>query len=220
MLAIRTKNTFIEVEKDDSTFSPHSRPRLNSCPAIMDALSTFCDSVSTVDSCDRSQHGQYEDDCKTPMDSLPTHYMVSSPASAMNIFHLTHGEAVAGSDMNASFCRSGSPMNLKNCTWAPNQAFASSFRDPQLNSRRGGSNSKKVFIGGLRHTTSAAMLRSYFSRFGRIKSCGIVIDADGRSKRFGYCEFQSEAAVFKLLLVSKHVLDGISVSIRPYFLRE
>lgn len=86
--------------------------------------------------------------------------------------------------------------------------------------RNGTRNNKKVFIGGLKQSTEQASLRQYFSRFGSIVSCGIVKDYKGMSKRFGYCEFSNESSVTKLLSRAKHEVDGVTVSVRLYCLRD
>lgn len=55
----------------------------------------------------------------------------------------------------------------------------------------------KIFVGGMSPKTTWRDLHEHFSQFGRVKSCGVVIDNRGVSKRFGYCEFFSEEAAHR-----------------------
>ena len=86
--------------------------------------------------------------------------------------------------------------------------------------RLGVKSTQKVFVGGLSPSTEPASLRQYFSRFGSIKACGVVKNFHGVSKRFGYCEFLAEESVFEVLSHPRHFVDGASISVRPYCLRD
>jgi len=63
-------------------------------------------------------------------------------------------------------------------------------------------------------------LKMYFGQFGPIRDCGIVYDFYGVSRRFAYCEFIKEDSVDSVLNHGQHLIDGQTVGVRPYCLRD
>ena len=59
------------------------------------------------------------------------------------------------------------------------------------------SNPRKIFVGGIAQTTfPEQQLKKFFSQFGPVHSIHIMMDkATGRSRGFGFIEFESEAGV-------------------------
>lgn len=54
---------------------------------------------------------------------------------------------------------------------------------------------KKLFVGGLNYDTTQDGLQQAFAQFGAISSATIIIDKmSGRSKGFGFVEFEDDAA--------------------------
>lgn len=54
---------------------------------------------------------------------------------------------------------------------------------------------KKLFIGNLPFTTTNEELGEFFAQFGQVMSAAVVMDrATGRSKGFGFVEFDDDAA--------------------------
>lgn len=54
---------------------------------------------------------------------------------------------------------------------------------------------KKLFVGGLNYDTTQDGLQQAFAQFGTISSATIIIDKmSGRSKGFGFVEFEDDAA--------------------------
>lgn len=54
---------------------------------------------------------------------------------------------------------------------------------------------KKLFVGGLNYDTTQDVLEDAFKQFGAILSATIIIDKmTGRSKGFGFVEFEDDAA--------------------------
>lgn len=54
---------------------------------------------------------------------------------------------------------------------------------------------KKLFVGGLNYDTTQDGLQQAFSQFGAVSSATIIIDKmSGRSKGFGFVEFDDDAA--------------------------
>ena len=54
---------------------------------------------------------------------------------------------------------------------------------------------KKLFIGNLPFSTTNESLGEYFAQFGEVASAAVVMDrATGRSKGFGFVEFDDDAA--------------------------
>ena len=58
--------------------------------------------------------------------------------------------------------------------------------------------SKKLFVGNLVLSTTAADLESLFATVGTVESAAVVSDADtGRSRGFGFVDMSSEAEATK-----------------------
>ena len=84
---------------------------------------------------------------------------------------------------------------------------------------RGEQHATKLFVGGLHPSVDSGKLRSYFSKFGTVKDCGIVRDFAGFSRKFGYCEFWENHALNGVLSVSEHRIDSRIVGVRQYCVR-
>ena len=77
-------------------------------------------------------------------------------------------------------------------------------------SRRANFGPTKLFVGGLGPSTTAADLRTYFSRFGELADAIVVPDrATGKSRGFGFVSYQSSAAADEAIKGMNGVeLDG------------
>ena len=74
----------------------------------------------------------------------------------------------------------------------------------------------KVFIGGISFQTREERLKGYFTTFGEVVEAVIMKDRfTGRSRGFGFLVFADPAVADRLLLFSKHNIDGRMV-IRCY----
>uniref|UniRef100_A0A7C4Y2E2 RNA-binding protein n=1 Tax=candidate division WWE3 bacterium TaxID=2053526 RepID=A0A7C4Y2E2_UNCKA len=51
---------------------------------------------------------------------------------------------------------------------------------------------KRVFVGNLDYTTNHAQFKELFDKFGSILSARVVTDDKGRSKGFGFIDFENE----------------------------
>lgn len=57
---------------------------------------------------------------------------------------------------------------------------------------------KKLFVGGISFTTTEDQLREMFEKAGKVESVKIIIDKfSGRSKGFGFVEFETEEGAQK-----------------------
>lgn len=75
--------------------------------------------------------------------------------------------------------------------------------------------SQNLFIGSLAYATTDDTLKSHFEQIGAVKSARVITDRDsGRSKGFGFVEFEDEAnnqkAVDKL---DGKELDGRTINV-------
>lgn len=82
--------------------------------------------------------------------------------------------------------------------------------------------SRKVFVGGLPATITEADFRSYFSRYGTLVDCVVMVDREtGRSRGFGFITYDTESGA-DLVLTEKHMLHGTyshpRISLFPRFL--
>jgi len=81
----------------------------------------------------------------------------------------------------------------------------------------------KIFVGGLSYSTTSSSLKTYFSAYGSIVSCSIMMTPGypKRSRGFGFVEFLDEESVRNLLAVSKHhEIDGRRVECKRAVDRE
>ena len=77
-----------------------------------------------------------------------------------------------------------------------------------------------VHVGNLKFETDEAALEAYFGKIGAIKKCTIVKRHDGKSRGFGFVEFESREDAEKAVAeLNETELDGraIRVGIATYF---
>ncbi|CAH9145606.1 unnamed protein product [Cuscuta epithymum] len=81
---------------------------------------------------------------------------------------------------------------------------------------RGGSKTKKIFIGGIPLSLNEDGLKEYFSSYGNIIECQIMVDHNtGRPRGFGFITFDNEGAVEKALSDGHmHEISGKQVEIK------
>ncbi|MED6118747.1 hypothetical protein PIB30_005585 [Stylosanthes scabra] len=75
---------------------------------------------------------------------------------------------------------------------------------------------KKIFVGGLPQFFTDDELKEYFSTYGNIVECQIMLDRKtGRSRGFGFVTFDNEDSVEKVFSAGKiHELGGKQVEIK------
>jgi len=71
-----------------------------------------------------------------------------------------------------------------------------------------GAPNRKLFIANISNTVSKDTLNDFFAQYGKINSCRIVTDLEGRSKGFGFIEFETQEEAAKALKASGVELDG------------
>ncbi|CAG9329789.1 unnamed protein product [Blepharisma stoltei] len=74
---------------------------------------------------------------------------------------------------------------------------------------------KKLFIGGLPSEIKEEEIKNYFSRFGRVEKCSLILDKNtGRSRCFGFITMINQSSV-KVILNRKHSILGKEVECKP-----
>mmetsp|Transcript_26697 Transcript_26697/g.52409 ORF Transcript_26697/g.52409 Transcript_26697/m.52409 type:complete len:120 (+) Transcript_26697:149-508(+) len=70
-------------------------------------------------------------------------------------------------------------------------------------------NPRKIFVGNLPSATTEKTLTVYFSQYGALEDCVVVIDKrTGQSRGFGFIVFQSEQSVDQVMNQPQHKIDG------------
>jgi cold-inducible RNA-binding protein len=74
---------------------------------------------------------------------------------------------------------------------------------------------KKLFVGGLPHSTTSSQLEDIFSKIGKVISCDLIKDRDtGQSKGFGFIEMgndkEADEAIEKL---NDTMLEGRKIAV-------
>lgn len=74
---------------------------------------------------------------------------------------------------------------------------------------------KRLFVGGLPFSTTEDQLSELFSQAGSVSSCKIITDRySGRSKGFGFVEFQSDEEADKAIeMFNGHEIDGRKLAV-------
>ncbi|MQL80225.1 hypothetical protein Taro_012685 [Colocasia esculenta] len=81
---------------------------------------------------------------------------------------------------------------------------------------KGGSRTKKIFVGGLPTSLTEDEFQEYFSAYGKVVEHPIMLDhKTGRSRGFGFVTFESEDSVEEVISQGKmHTLGGKQVEIK------
>lgn len=70
----------------------------------------------------------------------------------------------------------------------------------------------KIFVGGLSWDTTQEKLSQYFSQFGEVVDCILMMDtATKRSRGFGFVTYKDPNSVNRVLETSPHILDNKSI---------
>ena len=71
---------------------------------------------------------------------------------------------------------------------------------------------KKIFVGGLAHTTNTDSLKSHFEGFGEVADVFMSKNAEtGTARGFAFVTFTDDSTVEKLLTACPHIIDGKTV---------
>ena len=72
----------------------------------------------------------------------------------------------------------------------------------------------KIYIGNLSYNASEDDLRDFFSQYGNIESCNLIIDRDsGRSKGFAFITFSSDEEGLQALEANGKDLLGRNMNV-------
>lgn len=70
----------------------------------------------------------------------------------------------------------------------------------------------RYFVGGLSHATTSETMRAFFSSFGKVVDCTVMVDREtGRSKGFGFVTFEDASNTDQLVGRSDLMLDDKAV---------
>ena len=76
----------------------------------------------------------------------------------------------------------------------------------------------RYFVGGLSHSTTSDSMRAFFSQYGKVVDCTVMVDREsGRSKGFGFVTFEDASNTDQLVGQPNLILDDKQVG-RPLLL--
>lgn len=82
-------------------------------------------------------------------------------------------------------------------------------------------NVRKLFIGGLGRNVEKEDLEDYFSQFGKLTDCAVVLTKDTGEKRgFGFVEYEDVDSADKVVLMKDHEVKGRRVDVKKAIARE
>mmetsp|Transcript_23080 Transcript_23080/g.58788 ORF Transcript_23080/g.58788 Transcript_23080/m.58788 type:complete len:529 (-) Transcript_23080:80-1666(-) len=73
----------------------------------------------------------------------------------------------------------------------------------------------KCFVGGLSQGTTRESLSQYFQQFGQSDAFVMIDKGTGRSRGFGFVNFQDEMAM-NMVLQTSHEVDGVHITVSAY----
>lgn len=76
-------------------------------------------------------------------------------------------------------------------------------------------------MGGLSHSTTSDSMRTFFSQYGKVVDCTVMVDREsGRSKGFGFVTFEDASNTDQLVGQANLILDDkqvrLSAVIAPF----
>ncbi|TBU30920.1 hypothetical protein BD309DRAFT_861928 [Dichomitus squalens] len=70
----------------------------------------------------------------------------------------------------------------------------------------------RYFVGGLSHSTTSDSMRAFFSQYGKVVDCTVMVDREsGRSKGFGFVTFEDASNTDQLVGQPNLILDDKQV---------
>ena len=68
---------------------------------------------------------------------------------------------------------------------------------------------EKIFVGNLAREAAEADVRAYFSKFGEVTACVVMMNRDGSNRGFAFCEFLDSRVVRNILVDwESHYIHG------------
>lgn len=74
--------------------------------------------------------------------------------------------------------------------------------------------SRKIFAGGLPWEATADDMRAYFNQFGTVKMVDLKMGFDGRSKGYGFVEFDDAESANQALSYEPHEMGGKKIDVK------
>eukprot|EP00747_Dinoflagellata_sp_TGD_P121905 gnl/TRDRNA2_/TRDRNA2_173500_c0_seq6.p1 gnl/TRDRNA2_/TRDRNA2_173500_c0~~gnl/TRDRNA2_/TRDRNA2_173500_c0_seq6.p1 ORF type:complete len:371 (+),score=79.07 gnl/TRDRNA2_/TRDRNA2_173500_c0_seq6:58-1170(+) len=72
----------------------------------------------------------------------------------------------------------------------------------------------KLFLGGLHPSINKQHIRDYFSKYGTVLDCTVMVNSEGQPRGFGFVTFDNEMTPLKVLQ-KEHAIEGHMVQCRP-----
>mmetsp|Transcript_75950 Transcript_75950/g.165695 ORF Transcript_75950/g.165695 Transcript_75950/m.165695 type:complete len:476 (+) Transcript_75950:155-1582(+) len=80
----------------------------------------------------------------------------------------------------------------------------------------GAGDAHKVFVGGLPQSATREVLNAHFSQYGPSDAYVMIDKASGRSRGFGFVNFETEQGKEAALAAPNHEVHGMAISVTPY----
>lgn len=75
---------------------------------------------------------------------------------------------------------------------------------------------RRLFVGGLQSWATDQQITSFFENYGPVRAAYSIKTLDGRSKGFGYVDFENVSTANKVLEETELVFYGRAIEVRPY----
>ncbi|KAH9856412.1 hypothetical protein C2E23DRAFT_944544 [Lenzites betulinus] len=73
----------------------------------------------------------------------------------------------------------------------------------------------RYFVGGLSHSTTSDSMRTFFSQYGKVVDCTVMVDREtGRSKGFGFVTFEDSSNTDQLVGQANLFLDDKQIEVK------
>lgn len=114
--------------------------------------------------------------------------------------------------------QSSRPHKILNKEVDTKRAIPKSTIDAGMHQKNPAIQSRRVFIGGLRHSTTTDIIKDYFNKYGNVLTVDLIEDlSNGKSRGFAYVTFADSDSTDKVIVQKFHTIDSRKCEAKPAF---